>query len=159
MENFIVAQRSVGSRQPWYNIQPTLTREFSDSGSRMSQYTLIMVAVAIAFLVACLFLVGYRLVAGLASGLRPTAAPHASKGLPFECGNVPESVVRKRFNVKFYVIALLFVLFDVEIVFLYQLSPLMRELGSYGLVTLLSFLAVLALGYVYVLRKGAMEWT
>lgn len=125
----------------------------------MSQYTLIMVAVGVAFLVACLFLVGYRIVAGFASGLRTAEAPHPTKGLPFECGNPPEGPMRKRFNVKFYVIALLFVLFDVEIVFLYQISPLLNELGSYGLATLLSFLAVLALGYIYVLRKGAMQWT
>ena len=125
----------------------------------MSQYTLIMIAVTVAFLVACLFLVGYRLVASLAGGLRTAEPAHPSKGLPFERGNPLEGPLRKRFNVRSSVIALLFVLFDVEIVFLYQLSPLLRDLGSYGLATLLSFLAVLALGYVYVLRKGAMEWT
>lgn len=77
---------------------------------------------------------------------------------PFECGN-PSTPFRQRFTVKFYAVALLFVLFDVEAVFLYPWAVIFRELGWFGFVEMSMFLGILALGLVWVWRKGALTWT
>ncbi len=77
---------------------------------------------------------------------------------PFECGN-PGTEFRRRFTVKFYAVALLFVLFDVEAVFLYPWATIFKTLGLFGFVEMSLFVFILALGLVYVWRKGALEWT
>lgn len=81
------------------------------------------------------------------------------KDLPYECGNVPSGSARQRFSVKFYLVAVLFILFDVEAVFLYPWALTLRSLGFYGLISMLVFLGVLGLGLCYVWRKGALDWT
>ena len=78
---------------------------------------------------------------------------------PFECGNPGGEGFRQRFTVKFYAVALLFVLFDVEAVFLYPWATIFRQLGLFGFIEMSIFVGVLALGLVYVWRKGALEWT
>ena len=80
------------------------------------------------------------------------------QGLPFESGvstGVPE---RQRFSIGFYLTAMLFILFDIEIVFLYPLAVVLRELAWFGFAELVVFLGLLAVAYVYVWRKGALEW-
>jgi NADH-quinone oxidoreductase subunit A len=82
----------------------------------------------------------------------------AQQGLPFESGvsaGVPE---RQRFTIGFYLTAMLFVLFDIEIVFLYPLAVVIRQLAWFGFGELVVFIALLAVAYVYVWRKGALEW-
>jgi NADH-quinone oxidoreductase subunit A len=81
------------------------------------------------------------------------------KDMPYECGNVPSGSSRQRFSVKFYLVAVLFILFDVEAVFLYPWALTLRSLGFYGLIAMLVFLGVLGLGLAYVWRKGALDWT
>ncbi|GIW40739.1 MAG: NADH-quinone oxidoreductase subunit A 1 [Candidatus Binatia bacterium] len=79
------------------------------------------------------------------------------KGEAFECGNPPSGTAWGRFTVRFYMVAILFLLFDVEIVFLYPWAVAFRELGWFGFVEVFVFLALLGAGLVYVWRKGALE--
>ncbi|NIR49385.1 NADH-quinone oxidoreductase subunit A [candidate division KSB1 bacterium] len=76
----------------------------------------------------------------------------------FECGNIPISTTRDRFSIKFYTIAILFVLFDIEIIFLFPWSVVFRSLGAVGLISMTLFIAVLALGLAYAWKKGALQW-
>lgn len=89
--------------------------------------------------------------------LGPKHPQSASKLEPFECGVAP-SQTPKQFSVKFYLLAMFFILFDVEVVWLFPWAVILRELGVAGLVEMFSFIAVLVLGFVYALRKGALEW-
>jgi NADH-quinone oxidoreductase subunit A len=84
--------------------------------------------------------------------------PSAIKGEAFECGNAPSGSAWGRFSVKFYLTAILFIVFDVEIVFLYPWAIEFRSLGLMGFVEMLLFVAILTLGLAYVWRKGALEW-
>jgi NADH-quinone oxidoreductase subunit A len=92
----------------------------------------------------------------LATYLGPRAM-NPRKAEPFECGN-PPSPSYHRVSVKFYVVALLFIAFDLETVFLYPWAVRARELGWPGFFVMASFVAVLALGLVYVWKKGALDW-
>jgi len=76
----------------------------------------------------------------------------------FECGNEATGTAWGRFSVKFYLTAILFIIFDVEVVFLYPWAVRFRELGWFGFNAMGIFLAVLAFGLVYEWRKGALEW-
>ncbi len=125
----------------------------------MHIYTLVFLSVILAFGVASLLIFGYRFVASVAKEIRPYDPPHPSKRRPFECGNEPPTPIRQRFHIRFFVVALLFVLFDVEVVFLYPLAVVLKQLGMYGLAELLFFVAVLVVGYVYVRQKGVLSWS
>ncbi|MFQ5751503.1 MAG: NADH-quinone oxidoreductase subunit A [bacterium] len=76
----------------------------------------------------------------------------------FECGNIPICSPGDRFSVKFYIVAILFVLFDIEIIFLFPWSVVFRSLGVVGLVSMALFIAVLVLGLAYAWKKGALQW-
>jgi len=78
--------------------------------------------------------------------------------LPFESGVSEGSPTQQRFTVSFYLTAMLFILFDIEIVFLYPLAIVLESLGWFGLAEFLVFIGVLAVAYVYIWRKGALEW-
>ena len=78
--------------------------------------------------------------------------------LPFESGVSEGPPVHQRFTVSFYLTAMLFILFDIEIVFLYPLAIVLERLAWFGLVEFLVFVAILAVAYVYIWRKGALEW-
>lgn len=77
---------------------------------------------------------------------------------PFECGESPIVSSKQRFSVKFYLVALFFVIFDVETVFVYPWAVLFKDLGLFGFVEMLTFLTVFAIGLVYVWKRGALEW-
>ncbi|MEB3185946.1 MAG: NADH-quinone oxidoreductase subunit A [bacterium] len=84
-----------------------------------------------------------------------------AKGSTYEAGIKPAATVgsaRERFSVKFYLIAILFIIFDVEAVFLYPWAVNFQKLGLYGFVEMLIFLAVLFAGFIYILRRGALKW-
>lgn len=89
--------------------------------------------------------------------IRP-AKPDPVKGSVYECGMVPIGDAHVRYTVRYYLFALLFVVFDVEAVFLYPWAVAYRHLGLYAFVEALIFLAILGVGYVYAWRKRAMEW-
>jgi len=84
--------------------------------------------------------------------------PNPAKSEPFECGNLPSGSAWGRFSVKFYMTAILFIVFDVEVVFLYPWAVLFRRLGWFGFAEVMVFGAVLGLALLYVWRKGALEW-
>ena len=81
-----------------------------------------------------------------------------AKSEPFESGNPPKGDARIRFSVRFYLIAMLFLIFDLEVVFLYPWAIYFRQLGMFGLVQMGIFLIILTVGYVYVWKKGALDW-
>ncbi len=85
------------------------------------------------------------------------------KDVPYECGMLPEPGPQPRFSVKFYLVAMLFILFDIEIVFLYPWSVVYREfLQQFGiqiLWVLLTFSFILLVGYIYAIKKGALDWS
>ena len=76
----------------------------------------------------------------------------------YECGVEPVGDARERFSVKFYLVAVLFILFDIEAVFLYPWAVSFNQLGLYGLIEMVLFIAILLVGYVYLLKKRALEW-
>ena len=78
--------------------------------------------------------------------------------LPFESGVSEGPPAQQRFTVSFYLTAMLFIVFDIEIVYIYPLAVILEKLGTFGFVELCVFVAVLALGYIYIWRKGALEW-
>jgi NADH-quinone oxidoreductase subunit A len=82
----------------------------------------------------------------------------ADKMEPFECGESPIVSPRLRFSVKFYLVALFFVIFDIEAVFLYPWAVLFKDLGLFGFVEMMVFIFILAIGLIYVWRRGALEW-
>ncbi len=84
--------------------------------------------------------------------------PNPAKSQPFECGVDPIALPAGRLPVHFYVVAMLFVVFDVELVFLFPWAVLVRELGWFGLVEMGFFLAIVVAGFVYAWRKGALEF-
>ncbi|PYQ71453.1 MAG: NADH-quinone oxidoreductase subunit A [Acidobacteria bacterium] len=93
----------------------------------------------------------------LASTLGPKK-PSAVKSEPFECGQVPFALPIGHLSVKFYLTAILFILFDVELVFLYPWAVVYRTLGGSGLLEMVIFLAVLMVGFFYAWDNGALEW-
>jgi NADH-quinone oxidoreductase subunit A len=89
---------------------------------------------------------------------RPSFKPTPEKVLPYECGITPESDARGRYTVRFYVVAILFVVFDVETVFLYPWAVQFQVLGRLGLVEMLVFLGILIVGYIWLWNRGALKW-
>ena len=85
--------------------------------------------------------------------------PYHEKLIAYESGNEPTEEPRMRFSVKFYLIAILFVLFDVEAIYLYPWAVTYDQLGLFALVEMLLFIGLLLVGYVYAWKKGALEWT
>ncbi len=84
--------------------------------------------------------------------------PSPTKLEPYESGMRPFSLPRRRFPVHYYMVAILFVLFDIEIVFLYPWAVLLRELRWFGIIEMAIFMGILLIGYVYAWRKGALDW-
>lgn len=102
--------------------------------------------------------VAFVLLSFVASQLLAPRRPHAAKQAPYESGIVPEEEPPERFPVKFYLVALTFIVLDVEIVFLYPFSTVFRDLGAFGLVAISVFVLVLLVPFAYLLSVGALEW-
>lgn len=118
------------------------------------QYLPVLLQVIIAFGFA-----GFVLVASVIFGR--SAKRNASKDTPYECGMLPIGEGAPRFSVKFYIVAMLFVLFDIEVVFMYPWAVQFRDLvatGPVALVSMASFAGVLLVAYAYALKKGALNW-
>ena len=84
--------------------------------------------------------------------------PSRSKNSTYECGVPPIGSARERFPVRFYLVATLFILFDIEAIFMYPWAIMARKLGLFGFVEMIVFVVILVVGLVYVWRKGALEW-
>jgi NADH-quinone oxidoreductase subunit A len=120
----------------------------SDSG--LSQYLPVVLLAGL----GALFAVASVAVSRLLQPKRPTPAKLA----PYECGIVPERVPRERFPVKFYVVAMLFIVFDIETIFLFPWAVTFRQLGLFGLVEMAIFIGLVFVAYLYVWQRGGLEW-
>jgi NADH-quinone oxidoreductase subunit A len=116
----------------------------------MEQYLPILSMIVLVMLFASLSFT----VSKLLGPRRPTAAKEA----PYECGIVPEAEPAERFPVKFYLVAMAFIVLDVEIIFLYPFTTILRDLGAYGLIIMGTFLLVLLVPFGYLLSTGAVDW-
>ena len=85
--------------------------------------------------------------------------PTPEKQAPYECGVPPVGDARERQSVKFYLVAMIFLLFDIEVAFLFPWAVALRDLGMVGFVQVITFFALLVTGYIYVWRKGAFDWS
>lgn len=105
-------------------------------------------------ILASVFAAGSFIASTFLAPKRPTAAKLA----PYECGIVPEYEPAERFPVKFYLVAMVFIIFDIELVFLYPWAVIFRRLEIFGLVEMGLFLAAIVIAYAYVLSAGALDW-
>jgi NADH-quinone oxidoreductase subunit A len=115
-----------------------------------SEYVPILVMVVVATGLACVLL-------GLSLFIGPRK-PSLQKLQPYESGIQPLDTVRRRFPVRFHLIAMLFIVFDIEAIFFYPWAVIFKRLDLYGLIQMLIFIGILLVGYVYIWRKGAFEW-
>lgn len=113
------------------------------------------IPIALFAISAAIFAGGTILVARL---IRPTSRDADGKLDPYECGIEPVRDARQRFSVRFYIIAMLFLIFDVETVFLFPWAVQYDQLALFGFVEMMIFLAILVFGYVYAWKRGALEW-
>src|ERR1700730_7377166 len=84
--------------------------------------------------------------------------PNAQKLSTYESGMIPIGTTRERVSIKYYVVGMLFIIFDIELVFLYPWAVIFKSLGAYALWEMFLFIALLFVGYIYILKKGAFEW-
>ena len=107
---------------------------------------LLLISTALALIVIALsFLMGPR-------------RPSGRKASPYESGMMPIGQAMRRFPAKFYLVAVLFILFDIEVIFLYPWAIVFRKLKVFGLIEMAIFIIILLVGYVYVWKRGALEW-
>ena len=101
---------------------------------------------------------GFAVVSVIGSFVLGMRKPSLAKLAPYECGMNPVGTARDRFSVKFYLVAMLFLLFDIEAVFLFPWAVVYHQLKLFGFFEMLTFIAAILAGYVYVWKKGALEW-
>ena len=103
---------------------------------------------------------------GIGFGLVPVAAgfllgprkPDSEKLSPYECGFEAFEDTRMRFDVRYYLVAILFIIFDLEIAFLFPWAVVLDEIGMFGYIAMMIFLGILVIGFIYEWKKGALEW-
>ncbi|MBI2354184.1 MAG: NADH-quinone oxidoreductase subunit A [Deltaproteobacteria bacterium] len=117
-----------------------------------------MLGAYLPILLLVLVAIGFGLVSLVMSSLIGQKKSTPLKLSPYESGCEPVGTARERFSIKFYLIAMLFILFDIEAVFLYPWAILYKKLGVFGLVEMGVFIVILFVGYIYVWKKGALEW-
>jgi len=108
----------------------------------------IMVIIALVFVGVSIFF------AWLIRPKRPTTAKHAT----YECGEIPKGGAWVQYNVRFYLVALAFVVFDVEVAFLFPWAIVFKRLGLFGFIEMTVFISIILFGLIYVWRKGALKW-
>lgn len=116
-----------------------------------SEYIPIFIFAALAAAFPAVTLVIFKLI-------RPDMRAVGDKLKPYECGVPAEGDARGRYSVRFYIVAILFVIFDVETIFLFPWAIRFSLLGLYGLITMFIFLGILVVGYIWLYKKGALEW-
>jgi NADH-quinone oxidoreductase subunit A len=116
----------------------------------MLEYVAIALMVALATIIALIAI-------GLGTLFGPKKESEA-KAMPYESGMNPYGEGTRRMPVRFYLIAVLFILFDIEVVFFLPWAIVFRQLGVFGLIEMIIFIAILLAGYVYAWKKGALEW-
>ncbi|MEY3977958.1 MAG: NADH-quinone oxidoreductase subunit [Actinomycetota bacterium] len=116
----------------------------------MGQYLPIVVLTALAVVFGVLSLVASKLLA--------PKRPNTAKDAPYECGIVPSRESPERFPVSFYIVAMLFIMFDIEIIFAYPYAVARESLGAFGFWEMIAFSAVFFVAFVYMVARGALEW-
>jgi NADH-quinone oxidoreductase subunit A len=106
------------------------------------------------FLLACLLATAIVVLSALLGYRKPTRA----KLSPYECGMTPLGDARERFSVKFYLVAMMFILFDVEAVFLYPWAVILRDLKMFGFWEMVVYIGIVLVGFYYIWKKGVLDW-
>ncbi|KAF0102033.1 MAG: NADH-quinone oxidoreductase subunit A [bacterium] len=101
---------------------------------------------------------GFGVVPMLAGKLLGPSRPDAEKGSPYECGFEAFEDARMKFDVRFYLVAILFILFDLEIAFLFPWAVVLEDIGLFGFLSMMVFLGILVVGFIYEWMKGALDW-
>jgi len=114
------------------------------------EYLPLVILIALAAILAVLVIV----LGSIFGPRRPTKR----KGQPYESGMTPYGPGSRRMSIRYYLVAVLFILFDVEVVFFLPWAVVFRKLGVFGLIEMLIFIGILLIGYVYAWKKGALEW-
>jgi NADH-quinone oxidoreductase subunit A len=109
-------------------------------------------------LIFLLIAVGFACFAIIASALLGQKKSTAAKKSPYECGVTTVGPTYRRIPVKYYIVALLFLLFDIEVVFLYPWAVIFREVKVFAFISMAVFIGILLVAYIYVWKKGALEW-
>jgi NADH-quinone oxidoreductase subunit A len=116
----------------------------------LAEYLPIVIFLGIATGMAALFV--------LASYIVAQQKPDMEKNSAYECGFEPFGDARSKFDVRFYLVSILFIIFDLEIAFLFPWSVTLGQIGFYGFWSMMAFLGVLTVGFIYEWRKGALDW-
>ncbi len=116
----------------------------------MAQYLPLLVMLILAILFAGLSIV--------ASKLLGPKKPTLAKSAPYECGIVPDREPAERFPVRFYLVAMIFIVFDIEIIFIYPWAVIYRQLGAFGLWEMLIFAVAVFVSFIYLIGNGALNW-
>lgn len=120
----------------------------------LQNYLPILIFLVILILLGVAILMGSKIFAWLTHNNRP----NTEKSSAFECGFEPFEAARMRFDVRFYLVAILFIVFDLEVAFLFPWAVVMRKIGWMGFIAMGIFLLLLTIGFVYEWKKGALEW-
>lgn len=116
----------------------------------MSEYFFILIVAIVAFVIVSVLLI-------LSAVLGPRN-PNPEKEFPYECGMIPNEEAKGRYPVRFATIAMLFIIFDIEIVFMYPWAVALDQLKLFGFLEMLAFIAILGVAYVYIWGRGGLEW-
>lgn len=117
-----------------------------------------MLLTYIPILILLLVVMGFAVSNIIISALIGRRKPSEAKLSPYECGIEPVGTARERFSVKFYLIAMMFVIFDIEVVFLYPWAVVFKSLAIFGLIEMAIFIIILLICYVYIWKRGGFEW-
>jgi NADH-quinone oxidoreductase subunit A len=114
------------------------------------EYVSILIMISIAALIAC-GMIGASYILG-------SRTARKVKLSPYECGMISVGPARRRITIRYYIVAMLFLVFDIEILFLYPWAVIAKSLKLFGFIEMIVFVAILFVGYLYVWKKGALEW-
>ena len=101
---------------------------------------------------------GLAIVIVLASFIAANQRPDSEKLSPYECGFEPFADARSKFDVRYYLVAILFIIFDLEVAFLFPWAVTLGKIGAFGFWSMVGFLGILTIGFIYEWKKGALEW-
>ena len=117
-----------------------------------------MLAEYLPILIFVIIGVGFGVMPILAGFVLGPQRPDEEKRSPYECGFEPFDDAHMKFDVRFYLVAILFIIFDLEIAFLFPWAIVLDDIGVFGLLAMFLFLAILVVGFIYEWKKGALEW-
>ena len=137
-----------------YRVRRAAKQGLLNSGSMLDNYFPILLFIIVG---AAVGVMPIMLGSGI-SRLLGVHRPDSEKLSPYECGFEAFEDARMKFDVRYYLVAILFILFDLEIAFLFPWAIVLREIGLFGLLAMVVFLAILVVGFIYEWKKGALEW-